>query len=370
MRILILEPFMAGSHASWAKGLQQHSAHEVEILSMPGRHWKWRMHGSAITLAMKYNELSSHFQPDLLIATDMLDLATFKGLCPDSGKIPIAVYFHENQLSYPWSPADADVKKGRDFHYGFMNWTSALAADKVWFNSDYNMGSFYKGVHTMLKAMPDRRHLSAIDEAKDKSSVLSLGMDLEDLYRNVEEKDMSEPVILWNHRWEYDKGPDAFYTLLQRLQQSSIDFKLIVCGESYKRYPDTFDRIKESLHGELIHFGFAKTRTEYSQLLQRANIIPVTNQQEFFGQSVMEALAAGCYPILPDALAYPGHVPDELKEQCLYKNSNELFQKVAYLCTDLPNSTSTTKSIQQIALQYDWKVIISEYDQTFESAIQ
>ena len=49
MKILILEPFFTGSHKDWAEGFKFHSKHEVQILSLPGRFWKWRMHGGAIT---------------------------------------------------------------------------------------------------------------------------------------------------------------------------------------------------------------------------------------------------------------------------------------------------------------------------------
>ncbi len=51
MKILILEPFFSGSHRQWAEGYQRHSRHEVEILSLKGRHWKWRMFGGAVSLA-------------------------------------------------------------------------------------------------------------------------------------------------------------------------------------------------------------------------------------------------------------------------------------------------------------------------------
>ena len=51
MKILILEPFFTGSHQQWAEGFQKHSTHQVEILSLSGHHWKWRMHGGAIALA-------------------------------------------------------------------------------------------------------------------------------------------------------------------------------------------------------------------------------------------------------------------------------------------------------------------------------
>lgn len=141
MKILLAEPFFSGSHASWASGYQKHSRHEVDIISLPGRHWKWRMHGGAVSLARALE--SRKEMPDLLLATDMLDVAVFLGLARKRlDGVSTGVYFHENQLTYPWSPQDRDVKKGRDFHYGFINWTTALAADRLFFNSEYNRAVF------------------------------------------------------------------------------------------------------------------------------------------------------------------------------------------------------------------------------------
>ena len=132
MRIALLEPFFSGSHKSWAEEYARFSTHEIKIFSLSGHHWKWRMHGGAVTLAEKF--LEGNFQPDILLASDMLDLTTFLSLTRDvTHDIPAAIYFHENQLTYPWSPGDKDVSLARDNHYSFINYTSALAASKVFF---------------------------------------------------------------------------------------------------------------------------------------------------------------------------------------------------------------------------------------------
>ncbi|MDX1521413.1 MAG: DUF3524 domain-containing protein, partial [Anaerolineae bacterium] len=134
MKILLIEPYYTGSHAAWTDGYAKYSQHQVDILSLPGRFWKWRMHGGAVTLARKF--LASTLRPDLILATDMLDLTTFLALTRErTSGIPTAIYFHENQLTYPWSPTDRDIPLNRDKHYGFINYTSALAADAVLFNS-------------------------------------------------------------------------------------------------------------------------------------------------------------------------------------------------------------------------------------------
>jgi len=78
MQIVLLEPFFCGSHQQWAEGLQQNSRHEFLLLFLKGRHWKWPRHGGAVILARKF--LVSRFEPDLILATDMLDLTTFLAL--------------------------------------------------------------------------------------------------------------------------------------------------------------------------------------------------------------------------------------------------------------------------------------------------
>ena len=56
MHITLIEPFYTGSHQQWADGFQKYSSHEVQILSLKGRHWKWRMFGGAVSLAKVFRE--------------------------------------------------------------------------------------------------------------------------------------------------------------------------------------------------------------------------------------------------------------------------------------------------------------------------
>ena len=44
---------------------------------------------------------------------------------------------------------------------------------------------------------------------------------------------------------------------------------------------------------------------KYLKILSEADIIVSTAIHEFFGISVVEAIAAGAYPLLPKRLAYP-----------------------------------------------------------------
>ena len=200
MKITLLEPFFTGSHAAWATAYAKYSEHQVDILKLGGRYWKWRMHGGAISLARKFLEQDQ--ETDLLLATDMLDLTTFLALTPSKSRtLPTAIYFHENQLTYPWSPLDGDVELQRDKHYNFINYISALSADAVFFNSSYHRDSFLAALPPFLNTFPDHREKQNVDIIAKKSEVLYLGLDLLKFDAFQDQSLNEKPLILWNHQY-------------------------------------------------------------------------------------------------------------------------------------------------------------------------
>ncbi len=365
MHILLLEPFFTGSHRQWAEGYRRRSEHEVQILSLPGRHWKWRMYGGAVALAEQFLALSQ--MPDLLLATDMLDLSTFLALSRKKIKnTPVALYFHENQLTYPWSPTDEDPELGRDRHYGFMNYTSALAADHLFFNSHFHRTAFLEALPNFLGAFPDHKGLHLIAEIEAKSDVLYLGMDLQSLAIDSKPEKPREAVLLWNHRWEYDKDPDGFFQCLFRLKAEKVHFRLIVTGESYKQSPPIFAKAQEELKEEILHFGYAKSRDEYRELLWQADILPVTSRQDFFGGSIVEAMYCNCYPLLPERLAYPEHIPAKEQALHLYQGPEDLYRRLKSLITNI-EAVREGANYQNFVSPYDWSILAPRYDDQFKS---
>ena len=302
MKILIVEPFLSGSHKAWAESYAKHSKHEVEIISLPGRFWKWRMHGGAVTLAKRYHKLN--FIPHLILATDMLNLPVFQSLVKP--ECPVAIYFHENQFTYPWSPNDEDVELQRDKHYGFINYSSALSADHVFFNSKFHLDSFFTGLEDFLGQFPDYREIQNIDKIRAKSSVLHLGMDLKkfDNYK-IEKSEDELPLILWNHRWEHDKNPETFFGALIQLSQRGSKFNLAVLGEEFKKELPCFTKARGTLKSHIAQFGYVDSFEDYARWLWKADILPVTSNQDFFGGSIMEAVYCNTIPLLPKQLTYP-----------------------------------------------------------------
>ena len=178
-------------------------------------------------------------------------------------------------------------------------------------------------------------------------------------------KTHNEAIILWNHRWEYDKNPNLYFESLLRLKEEKIPFKLIVLGESYKNSPPVFAKIETSLQEQIIHFGFAPSFQQYAELLWQADILPVTSNQDFFGGSVVEAIYCDCYPILPDRLAYPEHIPTENRVPHFYNTEEEFYQKLKGVVLNI-SQVQSDGSNKNFVARYDWSNLAPLYDQAFE----
>lgn len=365
MRIALVEPYCTGSHAAWAREYAAFSRHQVDLLTLPGRNWKWRMHGGAVTLAPRFLAGGT---PDLILATDMLDLTTFLALTRQtSWNCRTAIYFHENQLTYPWSPADPDRAQQRDLHYPFINYVSALSADAVVFNSRYHRDSFLRALPGFLKAFPDHPGPASAGAIEDKSRVLPLGLDLKrfDRHRPAQAGRGDAPLLLWNHRWEFDKAPEEFFAALYRLADDGVDFRVAVLGESFDRAPAVFDQARARLADRVEQWGYLDDFAKYAQWLWRADILPVTSRQEFFGASVVQAMYCGCRALLPERLAYPEHVPEKAREKVLYGEGESLADRLAGLL-----AKGDGADLAQHVARYDWLRLAPVYDDFFEGVAE
>lgn len=365
LKIALLSPFHGGSHKQWAENLQAHSLHDIDLYSMPAVYWKWRMHGASIHFA-KQLEINNYPPYDLFVCTDMMNLNALEGLI--RSKYPASksiLYFHENQLTYPWSEDDQDPALERDKHYCFINYISALGANKVIFNSAFHLRSFCDALPEFLGGFPDFTHAGSIEKIRTKSTVIQPGITVDTPV--FKDKPTNEvPVILWNHRWEYDKNPESFYNALQFLRHHRKEFKLILLGASFTKSPPAYEKIKNHFGHQIIHEGFVFDRSEYFRLIASADIQPVCNIQEFYGISVLEAIASGVFPLLPDRLVYPEHIPPAFREKYLYQGEDDLQEK---LLKWISNPESLDKVIWENIQQFQWANIIQKYDEFFASIV-
>ncbi len=368
LNILVLEAYDGGSHGGFLDGLISCSKHNYVRLSLPARKWKWRMRGSAIWYARKLHNIwpvNAGFAPDgvdLIFTSDMTSVADLKALLPVKLRcVPVVCYFHENQLTYPLSEHDEI-----DYQYGFTNITSALSADAVWFNSEYNRMSFLDAADELLRKMPDFVPEGIADDLRNSSIIMPPGLNPGVFMVNRSERQFNCPVILWNHRWEFDKQPEVFFETLYNLDDDGVDFRLIVAGESFRTWPPVFDDAMERLSEKIIHFGYAETSRRYYELLAMSDIVISTAIHEFFGLSVMEAVAAGCYPLLPNRLSYPYLIPQKCHNQCIYDSDHDLLDKLKTLITSKGYETNSDLSLlSNTTFELNWDKLVDKYDLEF-----
>ena len=205
-----------------------------------------------------------------------------------------------------------------------------------------------------------------MDQIRHKSKVVPLGVNLKrfDPFRLQPE---GPATLLWNHRWEYDKNPEDFFRSLFRLKDANINFRLIVLGEGFRKIPTIFKHVPEALAEQILHFGFAKDFETYAQHLWSSDIIPVTSKQDFFGISAVEAIYCNCFPLLPNRLAFPAHIPSEKHSTHLYQDSEDLQQKLKHAIQNI--ETIRSETYQHFVSRYDWRNLSTTYDEAFEQLI-
>lgn len=359
MRIFVVEPYYTGSHRAWADGWQAVSRHEIHLLTMEGRFWKWRMHGGPVTLADEAVTLADRTgPPNVLVASSMLDLATFIGLTGAAlGNPPSLLYMHENQLTYPLSPRT----RGEDLSYGFINWRSMIAADQVVFNTHFHREAFFDAVVGFLKNFPDYRQLDLVEPVRAKTSVVGVGVPV----RSHRPTKNAAPLILWNQRWEYDKNPTELFEILYAVADAGIDFRLAVTGENFRQTPAEFEDALRRLKDQIVQFGYA-TASDYAVLVEAADIVISTALHEFFGVAVTEAMAAGAFPVLPRRLSYPELLPESVHPTCLYDSPGEAVRLLSEALTDPDHRAAITDQTVPAAAAFSWHRIGAIYDELVE----
>jgi glycosyltransferase involved in cell wall biosynthesis len=336
--IWLLSAYRSDSHACWTDWLvntfTEFNWHKLEL---PGRHFRWRIRGNPLSWLHQLPEQT----PDFIVATSMVDLSTLKGLHPRLANIPCIYYFHENQFTYPVSKNQVDSVEPK-----MVQLYGALAANKLLFNSAYNRDSFFKGVENLLKLFPDEVPDSVVDTLKNKSDVLPV------VIRPVENREVkNKKLILWNHRWEYDKAPQVFCDALLQLNKINPDFELGLLGPRSTIKPDALLEIEQEL-GDKILINEKVSKDDYQKYLSQSAIIVSTAIHEFQGLSVLEAVSAGAVPLLPDDLCYREQYADEYR----YKagDSHELAEKLSSWLVAAPQPPD-------VSYWYDKKIVDNWY---------
>jgi glycosyltransferase involved in cell wall biosynthesis len=361
LRILALEPYYGGSHRAVLDGLIARIDADWTLLTLPARKWKWRMRGSAITMAEAARRLARGravadaeagvaCRPpfDVVFASTFINLAEFRGLAGvEVAGVPAIVYFHENQLVYP-NRHTAEW----DFQFPLTNITSALSAQACVFNTAWNRDRFCEEIPGFLREFPDHHPKGVAEAVRAKSLVIAPPFDPA-AFDGAAPNRGSAARIVWPHRWEHDKDPDAFFSAVAKLAEEGLDFDVVVAGQAFRDVPESILAAETVLGSRLVHLGEPATRAEYGQLLARCDISVSTALNEFFGIAMVESAYAGCFPVVPDRLAYSEIYPQQMR----YSDAEQLVARLRSLVVDPPPPGAA----RDLASQFTFDALTGEY---------
>lgn len=360
MNLVFIESFYGGSHKNFMDGLIKFSRHHFTAITLPSRFWKWRTRSAALYIAETYGHALR--ECDLIIATDLINLAELKALTGFT--CPAILFFHENQLSYPMPDGEKP-----DVAFGLANVVSALTAERCLFNSHYHLNTFDAALRQFINEMPEFVPERAHQQIMAKTQVMYMGMDFTDFPRREIVKNRT-PVILWNHRWDFDKQPGVFFNEMYRLAEAGVDYKLVLLGENFQMHPREFIEARSRLGDRILQYGFVESGEDYANFIMRSDIIVSTALQENFGFAVAEAIYCCTLPLLPNRLSYPEILPAQFHAQFLYSHNEDLHQKLTHLLANYRKLDETRMELVQAFAKFDWKNRIAEFDALFEKEVE
>ncbi|MBX2824638.1 MAG: DUF3524 domain-containing protein [Gammaproteobacteria bacterium] len=359
-----MSAYDAASHKHWretlVRGLPEF---DWTVLTLPARHFYWRMRSNALTFASRFpSELKQEY--DLVIATSMVDIGALRGLVPSLGTVPLLLYFHENQFVYPLEKPSSNIVNAQ-----LTSIINVQCADRILFNSVYNRSSFFAGAQALLQRMPDGVEKIDLTHCREQAQILPVPINPVTIARKQNGNHRPDrPVeLVWNHRWEYDKQPEVFFGALTRLKATGVDFFVHVMGQSFRQVPECFPLAREELEANIRTWGYVP-REQYEAVLLQADFVISTALHDFQGLSLLEAIAAGCLPVVPDRVAYPEYVPEAFRYKVVAPteatNAQTSFQAVEAeseeLCKTLLNLLQTANAVPDVG-HYSWTKLEDRY---------
>ena len=324
---LLLSAYDAVSHRRWREQLTgMLDEFRWQQLTLPPRHFNWRIRGNSLSWGFgERATLENNFE--LLVCTSMVDLASLRGFVPALARLPTIVYVHENQFAYPGNSVQLQRVEPQ-----ITSVYTALCADRLIFNSHHNRDTFLQGSQALFKRLPDHVPAGLLDRLAQ-SQVLPVPLP-DALFSARAHKPVPNDVLtlVWNHRWEHDKGPDLLLAIVRLLIGGGVRFRLHLLGQQFRQSPPPMLTLQEELTAYCLstgispgHIGYIADPAQYYRTLAQANVVLSTADHDFQGLSILEATALGCTPLAPARLAYPEYLP----ESCLYHGDSREQQALA-----------------------------------------
>jgi glycosyltransferase involved in cell wall biosynthesis len=120
------------------------------------------------------------------------------------------------------------------------------------------------------------------------------------------EPSVRKNVVIFPHRWDPEKRPDVFMSIMDLVWDVRKDFEVVVTTSRpifRSTDPNLVALIEKARFPITVKSGL--TKKQYYQELANAKVFVSTTIEENFGYCLLEAMTLGCSPVVPDAYSHP-----------------------------------------------------------------
>lgn len=367
-KLLLVSAYDATSHRGWAEQIIR-GCPEYAWTPIYGaaRNFAWALRGRPLQWFLD-PKLAPVLEQEFsgVVVTSTVDLAAMKALFPALRSRPTLLYMHENQFAYPSNPAEDPKRASRQQAHRIdacmVQLYALLAADLVVFNSEYNRASMREGITKLMAKMPVALDLSRIDRCLDRARIVAVP--LEDGHNKLPRSGRGEagaPVIVWNHRWEFDKAPERFLAALDRLSEEGVDFSLMLLGPNADQsHPVLREILQRHAARVWIHQNI-ENREAYFRALASADIAVSTALHDFQGVSMMEASRCGVYPVVPDRLAYREFYPPRFRYPSFPADPERECEALVRAIKSAIEDRQAGLALPRQMQRYNWSALATQY---------
>ena len=151
----------------------------------------------------------------------------------------------------------------------------------------------------------------------------------------------------------------AFVAASRQLHADGVQHQVVLCGED-----EWEERRRNAAASELaprVRAAGYLARAEYERVLRESDVVVSVAEHDFFGVAVVEAIAAGCVPVLPDRLSYPEVVPERYHDSVLY-GEGRFRARLAAVLGDVDGHRRQIQGLDAAMMRYDWSRVAPELD--------
>lgn len=192
-----------------------------------------------------------------------------------------------------------------------------------------------------------------IQQLVDKSVVVDLPYHFQDIEKSPMYKKVGKRKVLLNHRLDPDKNYIIVLETLLQLLSEGEDFQVILCGApSGSKAAAVVHKYLNLLGDRVLFYGFVSDRKDYVHWLELSDIVVCASTQETFGISVLEAVRAGCTPLVANS----GSFKDIFRNYPEFTFSNEIDLKEKLRLLLRSDRAAPPSPLVDLTDQYDWIV--------------